>query len=147
MSIPAVARPKAQGPARTAEIVPPVRRSGRPLLVPRRMVAVILLFGIVAGSLGGSFAYLASRKDPVARGRAADSARWAAQAEAWLPTIKAKEALERGRRADADRWAAQAEEWAAAERGLTVGQFADGARWAAQAKAWLAAQKASGDRP
>jgi hypothetical protein len=76
---------------------------------PRRWTRVAVLgvvgLAMLGGGLGG---YLASRpaEDGLARGRAADAARWQAQAEAYL---QGEGAVARGRAADAARWQAQAE--------------------------------------
>lgn len=124
-------------------------RSPRPLVRPGRgasgsrrgiLVAVVLI-AIVGAS---SAAYLAARgtDDGLVRSRAADAARWAGQAEAYLGVETGWRALERGREADASRWQAMAEAWLGteiAQAALERGRKADAARWAAQAEAWLAA--------
>ncbi|SRR6266508_940743 len=117
-----------------------VRGGGR--LRGKLIVAVTVIVGILAGVLAGFAAYQGSReRAALERGRAADAARWAGQADAWLSSQVNPEALERGRRADAARWAGQADAWLAAQQreqeALDRGRRADAARWQAQAEAWL----------
>jgi hypothetical protein len=128
-----------------------VRERSAPATVVRRgggrpwgklIVAATVIAGILAGVLSGFAAYQGSReRAALERGRAADAARWAGQADAWLSTRVDPEALERGRAADAARWAGQAAAWLAARQGeqqaLDRGRRADAARWQAQAEAWL----------
>lgn len=78
-----------------------------------KLVVVAVTVGIIAAVLSGFAASQGSReRSALERGRAADAARWAGQASAWLAAHQAEqEALDRGRRADAARWQAQAEAW------------------------------------
>jgi hypothetical protein len=69
----------------------------------------------------------------------AQSARWQAQADAYLAQ---QQAVERGRAGDSARWQAQADAYLAQQQAVERGRAADSARWQAQADAYLAQQQA-----
>jgi hypothetical protein len=75
----------------------------------RKIAALAVALGIIIGTAGGLVAYHA-RPDPLERSRAADTARWQAQAHTYLAQ---RQSLERGQAADTARWQAQADSYLA----------------------------------
>ncbi|HET6687458.1 MAG TPA: hypothetical protein VFH02_13145, partial [Jiangellaceae bacterium] len=86
----------------------------------RKIAVLAVALGIIIGTAAGLVAYHAS-PDPLERGRAADGARWQAQADAYQAQ---RQALERSQAADGARWQAQADAYQAQRQALERSQAA-----------------------